>query len=55
MIVRVGDVWFPVELSRFLGTQPVPFQAWLQWLFHHRERIVQSWQATDPFPDGVLQ
>lgn len=54
MIVRESDIWFPLELSRFLGAQPIPFQAWLRWLYVHAPRLAQSRCATDPFPDGVL-
>lgn len=55
MIVHTADIWFILEISRALGAQPVPFQTWLFWLSLHAQRITQSRQATDPFPDGVLQ
>lgn len=54
MILSTADVWFILEVSRALGAQPIPYQTWLLWLFHHERRIVQSKTATDPFPDGVL-
>lgn len=54
MILSTADLWFILEVSRALGAQPVPYQTWLYWIHRHYARIVQSKQATDPFPDGVL-
>lgn len=55
MIVQSTDPFGILWVSKYVWRdQPIPFAAWLHWLYDHRRTIVKSKQATDPFPDGVL-